>query len=81
MIKHTIRTRDGLKEVNLNPITAIKANCLECMGFSEAINCTSPKCPLFPFRTGNSGNRKVLTPEAKDKLSKRIKLLREQGKL
>lgn len=32
--------------------TAIKAMCLECLGFDRAgvADCTAPACPLFKFR-------------------------------
>jgi len=63
-VKHTIR-KDGngnTKEVSLTPLTAIRAQCLECMGWSyeEVKNCTSPLCPLYPFRLGNNPSRKGL---------------------
>jgi hypothetical protein len=33
---------------------AVRAKCLECMGYNaaEVKACTSPDCPLFNFRTG-----------------------------
>ena len=57
-VKHTIR-KDGFgktKTVVLTPLTAIRAHCLECVGFvrKEVELCTSVLCPLFPFR-----NRRV----------------------
>ena len=35
--------------------SAIKAHCLECMGyvFAEVANCTSPACTLYPFLKRN----------------------------
>ena len=54
-IKHTIRNKDGgTSEVSLTPLKAIKLACVECMGFAhtEVKDCTSPLCPLYPFRTG-----------------------------
>ena len=61
-IKHTVR-RSGngtVKNVQLTPIKAIRYNCIECMGFqaSEVELCTSPLCPLFPFRMGVIPRRK-----------------------
>jgi len=34
------------------PRSAIKAFCLECLGFDEAEirNCTAPACPLYEYR-------------------------------
>ena len=54
-VKHTIR-KDGFgktKTVALTPLTAIRAHCLECVGFvrKEVELCTAPLCPLYPFRT------------------------------
>jgi len=53
-VKHQIRTEDGkLKTVKLTARQAILAHCRECMGFAsyDVRGCTSPNCPLFPFRT------------------------------
>jgi hypothetical protein len=35
-----------------SPSRAIKAMCLECVGFdrSAVANCTAPACPLFHYR-------------------------------
>lgn len=35
---------------------AIKAACFECMGWdrAEVRRCTSPACPLYPYRPGAS---------------------------
>ena len=58
MIKHRIRKNiDGkTKIVKLTARKAILANCRECMGFNanEVRRCTSPLCPLFPFRTADT---------------------------
>ncbi len=37
-----------------NPMTAIRANCVECSGGSlkEVAECTVKKCALYPFRMG-----------------------------
>jgi hypothetical protein len=55
-VKHTIR-KDGeenFKTVRLTSLKAIRAFCLECVGWSsdEVYKCTAPNCPLFPFRFG-----------------------------
>jgi hypothetical protein len=85
MIKHTIRTRNGDKEVNLVPLSAIKANCKECMGFEEGSNgpdsCTSTKCALYPFRTGESHSGKKVSEENKAKSRERMKALHATGRL
>jgi hypothetical protein len=80
MIKHTIRTKKGIQEVCLIPRTAIMAMCRECLGFeTEPKNCTSPMCPLFPFRTGNAHSGKVVSEEQKAKFVARMKLLRSKS--
>ena len=35
-------------------LAAMKAMCVECMGFdaAEVRNCSAPACPLFPYRPG-----------------------------
>ena len=54
-IMHEIRARDGgTRTVPLTPQKAIRAFCIECMGFnaSEVQNCTAPLCPIYPWRMG-----------------------------
>ncbi len=50
---HTVRTRDG-KTCKIDHYTrgiAIKAMCMECLGWDGTpMDCSAPKCPLFPFR-------------------------------
>jgi len=63
-VKHTIRNnKDGTKEVQLTPLSAIRAFCFECMGWNwyEVEKCTSPLCPLYPFRNigATKGTKKV----------------------
>lgn len=65
-IQHTIRKAEGgIETIKLTPRTAIVKNCRECMGFAtqEVEKCTSPLCPLFPFRLGDSHSGKTLSPE------------------
>ena len=54
-IKHRIKAngKGKTKIVSLTARQAILENCKECMGFEakEVLHCTSPLCPLFPFRT------------------------------
>jgi hypothetical protein len=71
-IKHTIRSKDGgTQTITLTPLKAIRLCCLECVGWSalEVRECTSPLCPLYPFRmgkghTGRKGNVKSLKKPA-----------------
>ena len=61
-IEHRIRTPDGEpRTVRLTPRSAIKKWCAECTGWTrgEVENCTSPICPLFPFRLGHAHSGKV----------------------
>ncbi len=60
-IDHTIRDRKGkTKKVNLTPLSAIRHHCQECLGWSadDVRNCTSPLCPVYPFRFGKNPSRK-----------------------
>lgn len=55
-----------------NPLTAIRAKCVECSGgyLKEVANCTIPKCALYPFRMGinpfNKRTRERLIGEGGD---------------
>lgn len=54
-IKHRIRVngKGKMSVVTLTHRKAIMAHCKECLGFeTHPKECTSPHCPLFPFRTG-----------------------------
>lgn len=44
------------KEKIRNPMTAVRAHCVECMGgyVKEVEQCTSPQCSLYPFRGGKN---------------------------
>ena len=56
-IDHKIRTGEGKEEwVELTPMKAIRWQCKECMGFQTRLidGCTSPLCPLFPYRNGKN---------------------------
>lgn len=39
-----------------NPMTAIRAFCIACMGgyMSEVSKCTAPECALYQFRMGSN---------------------------
>ncbi len=49
---HTVRTRDGgTKAIKYGRKQAILLLCTECLGWEDhPKDCTSPLCPLFPFR-------------------------------
>ncbi|MBU0478762.1 hypothetical protein KKC91_09385 [bacterium] len=44
----------------LTPIKAIRKKCLDCMcnQSKEVKLCTSPNCPLYPYRLGKNPARK-----------------------
>lgn len=54
MKSHTIRHKDGgdITIENYNRPLAVRAFCTECLGFegNSSKDCTSPMCPLYPFR-------------------------------
>ena len=51
-VSHRVRTKDGgQKTVKYGRAVGIKIFCVECLGWETHPNdCTSPLCPLFPFR-------------------------------
>ncbi|MBN1102741.1 MAG: hypothetical protein JXL84_04915 [Deltaproteobacteria bacterium] len=60
-VKHIVR-KDGdgkTREVALTPLKSIRLNCIECMGFQPSLvrECSSPLCPLYPFRMGRGSRR------------------------
>ena len=60
---HTVRTGDGatvtLQKYTMR--TAITAMCMECLGHEgdPRTDCTSPLCPLYPFRRYSRKTLKV----------------------
>lgn len=70
-VLHIIVDKNGNdKQVRLTPIKAIVLFCEMCFGHeTDPAECTSPKCPLAPFRTGDAHSGKVVTDK-----------MREQGK-
>lgn len=74
------------KNLQKNPVKAIKAFCFECCGENrnEVKLCTSVKCALYPFRLGvNPYRTKVvrnLTDEQKAEAAERMKRAREAKK-
>lgn len=51
-VEHEIRTREGhTKKLRYGRKMAVALMCTECMGWENDVEgCTSPLCPLFPFR-------------------------------
>ncbi len=53
-MKHTVRTKDGSITIieNYTRNEAIKAMCTECICWqgNPKKDCTSPLCPLYPYR-------------------------------
>lgn len=66
-----------------NPVKAIRANCLDCMGGSsnEVKLCPVDYCPLYPFRFGKNPYRKKteMTEEKKAHLAEMRKKAAEQA--
>lgn len=62
----------------MTPLQAIKAFCFDCSGENraEVKRCSSPKCPLFPYRTGHTAGRKM-TEEQRAKAVERLQRARE----
>ncbi len=54
-MKRIIRAKGGgTKKVDLTPIKAIRAFCLECVGHQTGAvrTCADDLCPLWPYRMG-----------------------------
>ena len=51
-VSYTVRTKDGgTKALKYGRKQAILLMCMECMGWEDhPHDCTSPLCPLYPFR-------------------------------
>lgn len=61
MPKWTIRKKGGgEKSINWTPMSAIRAFCLECLGWNsgDIKGCTDKLCPLYPGRMGKAPGRK-----------------------
>ena len=54
-IQHTIDTREGIREVTLTPMRAIRFKCLYCCCFdvTEVRLCELTECSLYPYRMGH----------------------------
>lgn len=64
-----------------NPVKAIRAYCLSCVGGSsnEVDKCPIPECALYPFRYGKNPFRtkRELTDEQKVAMAERLKKARD----
>ncbi len=51
-VEHRIRTKDeGFVTLKMGRRLAIQLMCTECLGWEDhPDSCTSPLCPVFPFR-------------------------------
>lgn len=58
--EHVVRTADGrFIGIRLTRKLAMAAMCTECLGFEEnPTDCTSPYCPLFPYRAKTLATRR-----------------------
>lgn len=69
------------KTVIKNPVKAIRAYCLSCVGGSsyEVDKCPIPDCHLYPFRYGKNPYRskRELTEEQKEAMVERLRKARE----
>lgn len=52
VVAHTVRTADGGRKTfkRYGRKLAMNALCKECMGYGDPSECTSPLCPLYPYR-------------------------------
>ena len=53
--KQTIDTKEGVREVDLTPMRAIRYKCMECCCFdwAEVRECELTECPLWSYRMGH----------------------------
>lgn len=69
-------------EKQKNPVKAIRAFCLDCVGGSpnEVKLCPSVKCALYHFRFGKNPFRakREMTEEQREKAAERLKTAREK---
>lgn len=70
-IKQKIRTKTGFETVTLTPMSAIRKNCLECVGwmYSEVAKCEIETCCFYQYRFGKKpdqvgkGTKKAIKSE------------------
>ena len=69
------------KKIITNPVKAIRAFCLDCMGGSsnEVKQCSTEDCPLWNFRFGKSPFRakREMTEEQRAAAAERLRKARE----
>lgn len=60
MKKFEIITKDGIREMELTPLKAIRQKCLECSVWSifEVKTCQIKDCALWNYRLGKNPARK-----------------------
>jgi len=61
---------------------AIRLYCIDCSGgsYQEVADCEIEDCPLYAFRTGHSGKKKVMSAEHMEKLKSALGRAREAKK-
>ena len=58
-----------------SPAKAVKAKCLECVGYSrqEIVDCSAEGCPLFRYRPFvQHAPKKTLSPEERERLREQL---------
>ena len=81
-IEETINEKTYIR--NTSVLKAIRQKCVEdcCAGYvSEANNCLSPSCPLYPFRMGKNPYRKPISEESKQRILNGLRKAREAKNL
>ena len=79
-VKHTWKVCDEVKTGMLNPIKAIRQNCIDCMAgaITEITRCVVKTCALHPFRMGKDPSRKrLMSEDQRQAASARLKKARD----
>lgn len=67
----------------MNPMRAIREKCLDCSCQQpvEVKECTVKGCALWPFRMGTNPYRakRVMSPEAREKATANLAMVRAKG--
>ena len=65
-----------------NPVKAIRAFCVDCMGgsYNEVKQCSSESCPLYPFRLGKNPywTKREMTDEQRAAAAERLAKARKE---
>lgn len=63
-----------------SPLKAIRENCLQCVGSANEVNLCpcEHSCPLWPYRSGHSPRKRILTDEQRQAATERLKKAREE---